>query len=641
MIIKNIKLFRTPLTPDYRNVYDDYSTEQAYVDFLTENFLYESFGYTSGVSRKEKNGELTVVLKGLNADAVRLHDYNYAVISTTHGGYADIYKFAFVIGMENVNDTTAAGQEGSIEVRLKLDAWANHYLDIKYEFNSIVENRCTFDTAVWRNYPSKLKEHLYSESVEYEGVLPSGITPISGDYEIVIPLWNRIYLTGKGKFSGGTISGSVDVNAVKYYDNHPTVYELCGLLCYDRNKGFKRYSGSFSYSYYDESLQSITGGTAPSYFHIESVKSSAAASSTLTFNVPFNYTVSYAQGVYSIEIDSDSRFYRGTKLENSAGSIEIISSERPRLLFYQANTPSNVEKYTSINPSPLAVQYSSALRYNTSFNSEYEQIYHEYPFNYHSIDYGKTSVPIVGGVRQYANFYLYYNCVARTIPFVSFTDLNDKTVQFPLSNYQDLPITEVQLEEYLARNSGNITNQIVQLLLSNVSALKYGSANAAMGLFTGNAGQFLAGAKQIDSVPLNTIGTAASIGLSCFDAYRTPATVRDTDSNAASTWVPSDTLSIKKHEAYGIDNYIKDYHYNGYECYYTGKISEKRRDVFDVDCGYAEISATMGSEDKAELIAAFSNGVTRWHIGENNSDRKRVLKYMNRNVINYPISLIP
>ena len=642
MIIQKVELFSTPLTPDYRNVYDDYNSSTDYVNFLKENFLYEVFNRPADSSRKEKNGELDIVLHGLHTDAVRLHDYNYVAIYTTHGGQGDIIKFAFVIDMESVNDTAEVGQNGAIKIRVKMDSWANHYLNIKYDFNSIVENRCTFDTAVWRNYPSKLKENLYSESVEYEGVLPVGINPLDISDHIAVALWNRIYLTGDGKLIGGTIRPSydIDVKSKHFYDNHPTVYELVGILIYDENKGFVPYHGSYVFSYYDKSVAMVVSSTLSDYFSVKSVKSSGAAACTLTTNVPFNYTLEYdiLTETYNLEIGTDSTFYRGNELK--VNSIKLVDSDESRELLYLDDCQM-VEKYTSLNPSPLASQYSQSLRYSTNFQPEDEQIYHEYPFNYHSIDYGKNSVPIVGAVKKYDSLDLYYCCTQRTIPFVSFTNLNDKTVQFPLSNNQGLPITEVELEEYLARNTGAILNQIVQTVLSSIAIMQSANANMAVGYLTQNVGAMARGSVQMKSIPLNAIGAAASIGLQCFDAYRTPATVRDIDNNAASTWLPSDTISIKKHKAYGIDNYIKDYHYNGYECYYTGSITEKRRDVFDVDCGYAEISSTMAGEDKEELISAFATGVTRWHIGENNADRKAILTAMNKNVLNYPISLIP
>ena len=70
-----------------------------------------------------------------------------------------------------------------------------------------------------------------------------------------------------------------------------------------------------------------------------------------------------------------------------------------------------------------------------------------------------------------------------------------------------------------------------------------------------------------------------------------------------------------------------------------------RRDVFDVDKGTLQLHALISNECRDEIIQAVANGITRWHILDKNNAteqaRDLILMSMNKDVYNYPVSIIP
>ena len=137
MKIKFLRLYKTPLDPAYNNVYDDYTSISDYLAFLDSAFSdYFSITISEGYkSRKDENGDFTLVLSGY--DSMALHDYNYMAIQLSNNSY----KFAFITSVESMNDNQAS----SCMLYCKLDAWTENYLSIKAKEQGYIEKQCTID----------------------------------------------------------------------------------------------------------------------------------------------------------------------------------------------------------------------------------------------------------------------------------------------------------------------------------------------------------------------------------------------------------------------------------------------------------------------------------------------------------------
>lgn len=642
MVFKNsIYLFKTPLDANYKNVYDDYSSEATYFSFLQKAFTgYKTITLSAVTSRKNVGDNFEIVVKGY--DSMDLHDYNY--MRFIDGNNTKLY--AFILSVESINDNqdTENGLKlGSCLLKCKLDVWTNHYLEIKDSYNNITEQRCTLDMNVYKNYPCALKEATYPEEVTYDTVFPLHHVSLD-EYKKTVVVWQVIATKDKGKIGNGG-NTMVDVDSEAFISGYNLFYRPFAILTAGQY-GLHYSDKGFEYKFNDTQGNEVSSFFAVSrdrdpYLYAE-VKSTSAWFTTLVSGVPFDYDVIYSSTLQRYVITIYGRFQYGTTIKNSAASVLIAGSDDITGMYFLSLN--KTEQY--INWYQLQTTRQMVLNNNLRYTDECvesEQIYYEYPFNYYSLDTNKTSIPIVGQPFSADNEYLYANYTKKINPDISIYSLNDKTRNITVVSNEEFPIVEVALDEYLARNTGAMINQAVQGVFGMAQSLIGGGSMVAAGMATGNPMAVAAGGSQMMNGPFNLVSAGVSIATNYYDKTRTPAQIRQSNGNAMTSPIISDLITIKKHTCTIPNEFITDYHINGYECFYTGSIFEIRRDCFDIDCGNLDIACKISNEDKEELLKAFSRGVCRWHIAnayiQANTVRRNVIKNMNRKVYNYPISL--
>lgn len=636
-------LFQTPLDPQYSNVFDDYQSNDNYFVFLEQAFPHIHILLPSGMfSRKNKGDRFELVIQ--HYDSVDLENYNYLTFKDQNG----LRRYAFITEIESLNDDQTYSQSMewkttcSCKLYCELDVWANNYLTIKDNYNSINERRCTLDTAIYRNYPCVAKNQTYSEHVEYAGLLPVGITSIGDEKNVAVPVWGRIVVKDAGYVSYRVYD--IDHTTYTDYDSqygattlsynqngYITIYFLAGIAALTRNgleinKNTRYYCDFYSRVSGAESIQPITGRG----FRFPYIKSSEVISATLTTNVPFFYTFSFSSinDRYEISIEQKYQFVWGNKLVSK--SIEVANDSLVKFLvldyidYSDPNAqPTPIIKWTGFETSPI-ISYVSNRRYATQYTGQNEQILNEYPFNYKSVNYNGLDIPIIGPMGLNNLVYLKYSCDRRMYAYIEFNGANDETKFISLQTQDEMPVQELELEEYLQRNSGALMAQGLTALV--------GSGMRMAG------GDIIGGAMSIGN-------SALQIGTSLYDKANAPTKIRQTGGNSAEIPIPKDCCIIKQHTAYSPEKVIEDYHDNGYECFYIGSIFEKRRDCFDIDTGELTLTAAISDGERKKLKEAFARGVCRWHIGDaylsGKQARRNVIKALNRKVFNYPISLIP
>lgn len=645
MIFKSsILLYKTPLDSEYRNVYDDYETEEQYTAFL--NFSFPDFKnisfYNPIVSRKNIGDLFEIVVNGY--DSMDLHDYNYMRFTTTNNEV----KFAFILSVESYNDNQAIDEiterkeNASCLLHCKLDAWSNHYLHIKDAYNSVNEQRCTFDTNLHKNFPSEAKISQYTEHIEYDEVFPLKLT--DANLKTTFVIWQRVTTVDKGALSewGGSFNKIKENGFISGLNLFYLPYAIVSF----GEQGMQIYNNYFQFSFTDTNNQQRVFRNMGFDSPLTKIFSSAVCENTLTTHVPFGFSLFYDDTLkrYDIQIQSKYKFYFGATLKNYAESITIAdkySADKRQdyiipFISLQNYSTDMTFYFRYIVPS-TQMQYESVKRYSNE-EIESEQIYYEYPFNYKSVNTNEVEIPFIGEPNSDGSFKLIYNITNKVTPDISIIGENDETINFTSLVKDSIPITEIPVSEFLARNSASLTMQLVNALFSSARSAISSGANA----FSGNIGGAISsGVNSAAEVPLTIGGIAANL----YDKYRTPAKVRQSDGNSTSTPIIGDLITIKKHTATIANEIIKDYHRNGYICSRTESVFSIRRDVFDIDTGELTISALMSNEDKNEIEKAVSAGICRWHLrgrtSVTNQNRRNILSSMNRSVFNYPISLIP
>lgn len=136
MLVANYQLFKTGLDPAYTNVYDGYTTETQYYNFLNtfpvKTPVVDILPEGNNRSIKSKDGNMFLVIN-MSYDDIMFYGYNYVMLD-----YVKIYdefesprRYYFITNVESLNDeyTPTSTRNPSCRLTLKYDAWANNYVE--------------------------------------------------------------------------------------------------------------------------------------------------------------------------------------------------------------------------------------------------------------------------------------------------------------------------------------------------------------------------------------------------------------------------------------------------------------------------------------------------------------------------------
>lgn len=173
MIIYNqIDIFKTPLTPDYKNVIDSHNDKDQYRNFLM-NYEHITVTLDENRSLKENNGVVTVTVNFADEGVPYVEDYNYLCVRVFRNRSSSIlpfpyytYRFYFI---EEIVDQFQSLNILTVTFRCKIDAFAENYEllqnSTKYDVNYM--KRCHYDNVEYNsasgivvNKPLNTKEPL-------------------------------------------------------------------------------------------------------------------------------------------------------------------------------------------------------------------------------------------------------------------------------------------------------------------------------------------------------------------------------------------------------------------------------------------------------------------------------------------------
>ena len=653
MLIEQIRVFKTPLDSDYKNVYDGYSSLYDYYNFLSANFQYKDISVTTQFphkSVKDIDGNFDITVEGvLSSD---LHDYNYIYFKINKGG-GDFHRFGFIVKIESVNDHMNDGLTTGIYATCKLtckyDTWTNHYLEIKNSFNSVEENRCTIDTILHPNYPTALKGQSFDERVTIESAAFISEDSAYTGNNFILPVWQRILTVDPFEFIPKDLGDGYEITKELNMNGYPAVYFLAGIYTFNGNQkelvpSEKLYQLSFTMT--DSNTRTINIEPSVIWASQVETKSTKVIENSIVTCVPFTYTIS--EGTVSDGPDAGRDYIRIT-IDNvkvafgnrgkfpytstqGAEQTEIFSSVYEGVAPYFITGDKTVIEH-SIPTSDLNL-YFPWHRYE--INNYRETALYEYPIKYYSLYIKGKDTPLVGEPNSYDEVLLTYDCDKKMTAHISVSNIGDTTRYFVCAGDRNLPILFSNYDEYMLYHQSEMSGALVKSIIHGLSSAGTGAASIALGN-AGGFGSIVAGVG-------NIAGGAIDYASKTSDLLRSGSELSNSGTNSFDSPL-FETPFIVLHQAKNIEQINSDLHRYGYICKYIDSIFSMRRDVFDIDTGELTISALMANSDRKEIENAVSRGITRWHIngvdGDYSIARQNILKSMNRDVANYPVSQIP
>lgn len=638
----DIVLFKTPLDSSYRNVYDDYSTTADYADFLDQVFGLDSISITlsNAKARQDRDGEFSLVIAGY--DSMDLHDYNYLQFVTSNNQI----KFAFITSVDSQSD----GSAKSCVLHCKLDAWSNHYFEIRDSGILSIAKRCTYDDYSKRYLPSEVQK--YNFKIRKLPMRSCSNTSADGRYTV---LWQRIEYRGKEYqlrsdqntyhkncdflstggvtigFSPVAVIDSISRKAMTcilgIHGTHLDSYASAGDV-------FDRYTENFTfdtlYLSYQPSLNDSSRG-----FNVSVVNGEYIMSNKLTYNPPFKYSINRDTSFsFTVYLDPAINFTYGRLSLDPSDSTKNLTDGG--FLFAESlnDTPTLTESI-QINL-PSLYPYSSSLRYQ-GYNYRREASYKEYPFTYLLMTFANKEIPIVptNGVNSYTVTIDYMVGAFRVYRLRS--NIGEEYI-FRCSEIDgDLGSIYSQKESYEMHNQNRITARYLGGLIDSVR-ISENPKNLSAKFLPASSALTMAG---------NLISTAISQEALLADLSNYPDAVEGQSLNPLSRYMLYDDIAIidcmqdVSDNQLDVEEALNKIHVFGKETMLYMNPFSIRRDTFD----YMESDITnkivSNNNDDRELKNAFLNGVHLWHISSQISDERMfILSKMSFAQNNFPISIL-
>ena len=629
-----IELYKTPLDPDYRNVYDDYNTYTTYITFLREFdnkriYVRDSEGHWRLKSVKDKNGEFTIVIPGY--DSMDLHEYNYILFYTEAGKPL----FAFILSVNSLNDGDSSK---SCQLECRMDAWTHNYFDMKkgYDVNQI---EC-------RHMIESVKDGADLKVIPY--ITDEGNTIVECYNSVTTPklLWARVTCGNEVKCAVNVADTENALGCGVYPLSTTTpVFYIPMFVCVPLT-GEIKFEYKYAYSSDNLLIREMTDGKAVIGLF---------ASGTELISIELTY---YCPYVYSLDADNNKVTITATHdYPEKNGNLFKLFDKSNNPLFTNGwfnNTitaPFALGKLTNYaNKHYDNISCFLSRYYPNSLPSPNSDGYYEtllgrlknYPYNYSSVTFNGKEVNAIPEIDR-KEMHVYIDFQDSVKPVVKIyqihNDNSTEKVQFEvLDSFGEVTTTEDSYESF-KRNNGN--KLLVGTLIGLVGSRKtMPNMVNTIGRFSDGTTTMLDAQYQVgEKVVPSPIGIAGTVGMSL-------ATMADADNKF-------DNYKTSQIDAYSnpfLQDYIgrKDYKY--IDCMSTRLLMRKLHDfglninqrlsvrekthwTFDyVKTSNCSLPMIGNIDDRTEIEQAYNRGITKWHLSGNSYDS--YMKTFNKNIPN-------
>lgn len=627
MLIHAVTLYKTPLDPDYTNVFDDV-TDANYKSFLDLNYSKtEPLPEIADTVRSLRSSGNTVDIIVIG-EKEYLRDYNYCCLQISEAlDTPKRYVYYFIMGM----DSTSNVNPSSTRISLKYDAFSNNRIlltDSLYNDENMIIRRhyeeCKFDISthkvttcgiITEEKPVELdgtadtkekllwiKARISAEKIHYiSSVLPAtqlpylcgGCVPTNGSAPIVfIPFCGIVY-------QGTTIK--IDQRCLGWKDDNNTIV------------------ARFVETNPDDSSKKTIIPILSSNEKVLSME--------LTFHAPFD--------VEKVVSAGNTYYYKVTNSENFNAThfkpgYTILYDEQSNSLFESAPIFSSLT-------SRFPVKALVSPDYSYSDDGEYYETSVEFtedivdPLTEHGIT---ALLNYESRIKAfpYKHKALYYNkCWHSLIPH------KDSTLYFGRYyklGYYAPKFCVALLDNFNAKAKETLENN--GQLIQSVDSLQYFMRNNGNKLIAGALGSM---------VHYTDTDTSTGVSINTSGIWNAIASVRDAD-NAMDTYkIPAveATSDLLQDLVLEIDfdiaderqkiSIAKDFHYNGININNYESVRTNYHTIFDkVQTSNCSLPFILNERDRIELEEAYNRGVRRWHIAT--SVKNFDFLWFNKNLLN-------
>ena len=622
-LTKQLTLFKTPLSPTYENVYDDYSTYIDYENFLLNNFqhieieIVDEMDVGRDKSVIDKNGIFSLVIN--NYSSMDIHDYNYCCFETDKTTSKPL--FAFILSVDSLNDSRTSP---SCRINCQLDAWTHNIFDMQsgYDVN-FTECRHMIESE---EDGGSLKALPF---ITTEGDL---IVECKGEAQLPRLLWARITVGNEIKcvraFDTLTLESAADCGAYPLSETTPVFFipmfvcvPLTGEIKYEYRTAVDSANGLIRILCDSEKVNGLlTSGT-----ELISVE--------LTYYAPYDYILSgdkvIISAVHTIPESNGNVYTLYDKVGSPLFSQSRIFATETRTLGKQVNYAN--KKYE--NNLIIYQKYFPSSLGNLNDEGYYDDLIGRllyYPYSYESFTFNQKEIRAIPELdRKYLRAYIDFQDTPKPIVKI-YQEHNDGTIEyvdFETANGNGEVVTTIDSYEYFKRNNGN--KILIGAILSVFGSTKtVPNMTHTVGRFPDGSTTLLNSAYQEGDAKVLSAGKiAGAMGLAMatvadadnkFDDYKIP------QSDAYDNPFMQDFIGKKRYSyilSLDSQKLKRKLHNFGININKYLSVREKTHYTFDyVRTNNCRLPMIGNIDDRREIETAYDRGITKWHISGNATD---------------------
>lgn len=659
MIIDQIYLFKTPLSNNYKNVYDSYEHTHDFLTFLQNNFDYKvikSVLFNKRSVKTENNGTQISIF----ASSTEIYEnYNYCCIVTEIDDSFNEYEYRFYF-ISDVVSLSDVPEKESCLLNLEWDSWHNNINKLQY---SQTENNALIKRRHFERFYEKsgklLSNNFYTDEQKVRGVV------VNSDEQIK----SRKILFLRVRYDSDTVIGTYDQygtalipqpptppnitkSAIPSQDTTPIIYYPYGIY-YAKERVFADINYEVLFD---------MGNALPENQEWRVMQFMSKTMHLLdTTHILSMELTTFPQINFEI-VNNRVRFFNGSLYNNTYikrfryampydknSSVPLFPAHEFNQIMaftfeFTGEIGEQTPEYTfDFNYKLTDVQISALLSNHPIQNKItenemkiFESRYHNYPYNYNIFKFGGNIIPIVPDYKSETLFFK-LQCYDTLVPKIRmwFDNQEENTNFYRSKNNGFVVFSKDSLDVYLRSNAEQLnTSKLfadVKFLARTASAAINTTVNPTI--------------KNGVSQGLNAVNDAISNVE--FHAMRN-AMLDDVKNSEDIAVLPSDVATDDTffqddiiYQKFSVTDktvekaILFNLHYYGVKYEMYGNLFENYRTLFDfVKTDGCTIKFSGSIRDREKIQEIFNNGVTKWHIDTPPTYNENAIKNFDRDYYN-------
>lgn len=606
-LTKQLTLFKTPLSPTYENVYDDYSTYTDYENFLLNNFSHIEIDIVDDMevgrdkSVIDKNGIFSLVVKGRSS--MDIHDYNYCCFETDKNTSSPL--FAFILSVDSLNDSRTSP---SCRINCQLDAWTHNIFDI------VSENEIAFcERRTYSDIFTKVGNTVKLHHLDNPPDLPAEnkLSPDNAENKRI--LFALVRTDGEFKYRAADDTTIADTFGVVPFQSASPLFYIPVLLKDD--------NGDFIQDRFVLEAEDDNNIPTAYNFHLPTNTNIAILENTHTLEG----VLTYLALDYTIDYETKDIYFPNAK------SLWLHDPQDDTKEYY-AIVPHSVPNRTydvndDVDISELNMNKASV---NVTANRNSDPAMKKAPIIKKVICVDGTDfIPV--NLHDTEDVTAIISVDDTSSPKLTIQSGN-KQSQINVIEYKKKLMLKYSSSDLFMRN--NSASYVTSQALAGLNVI-LGAGSLAAAVVTGGA--TLAGSAMLSGGIISGIKQYAkkTDADNAMDTFIIPSSIASDelkyggDIFVTSQEVVSEIVKLK---------YYYDIHYYGsyFDNFYS-IIAKTRYDFDYTKTNNAKFCSVGNVDDRIELQNAFARGVRMWHISSTNTQVQRT---MNKQISNIPITLL-